>query len=120
MRDESTTISDLKKLAIRFRDERDWAQFHSPRNLAVSMVLEAAELLEHFQWLTDEEVSEYLSGEGREAVAEEIADVLMYLLTMAHDLGIDVASAAQSKARKNAEKYPVEKAKGSAAKYDEY
>ena len=117
MLDERTTVADLKKLAIQFRDERDWAQFHSPKNLAVSVVLEAAELLEHFQWRTEEEITEYLSGEGRDAVSEEIADVLMYLLTMAHDLGIDVSSSAKAKLRKNARKYPVDKAKGNAAKY---
>ena len=117
MRDEQTTVADLKKLAVRFRDERDWAKFHSPRNLAVSVVLEAAELLEHFQWRTEEEITEYLSGEGRDAVSEEIVDVLMYLLTMAHDLGIDVSSSAKAKIEKNARKYPVDKAKGNAAKY---
>jgi dCTP diphosphatase len=106
--DDSTTISDLKKLAISFRDERDWAQYHLPKNLAVSIVLEAAELLEHFQWLKDGEVEEYLSGEARDAVTEEICDVMVYLLTMANDLGIDVASSVQAKIKKNAEKYPVE------------
>lgn len=119
MNDQSATIADLKRMAIAFRDERDWAQFHSPRNLAVSIVLEAAELLEHFQWRTDEEIAEHLAGEGRESVCEEIADVLMYLLTMVHDLGIDVASSVEAKLRKNAVKYPVEKAKGNATKYRE-
>jgi len=119
VRDENVTIADLKALAIKFRDERDWAQFHSPRNMAESVVLEAAELLEHFQWKTEQEITEYLAGKGREAIAEEIADVLMYLLTMAHDLNIDLSSSAIKKLEKNAGKYPVEKAKGSAAKYKE-
>jgi NTP pyrophosphatase (non-canonical NTP hydrolase) len=99
-----------------FRDERDWMQFHDPKNLAVSIAIEAAELLEHFQW-KDKTESERHAADNRQAVAEEIADVAIYLLELADNLGIDLEKAILAKLDRNAEKYPVEKARGVATKY---
>ncbi len=99
-----------------FARERDWEQFHTPKNLASALSVEAAELLEHFQWLTEEQ-SRTLSAEKRDKVGEEIADVLLYLLQLADKLGIDPIEAAKAKILANAEKYPVDRAKGSMTKY---
>jgi NTP pyrophosphatase (non-canonical NTP hydrolase) len=101
-----------------FAAERDWDQFHSPRNLAAALAVEAAELLEPFQWLTDEQ-SRDLSPESRAAVEQEMADVLLYLVRLADKLGVDLERAARAKIALNAQKYPVEKARGSNRKYDE-
>ncbi len=115
--------SDIKELTtalLAFRDERDWRQFHSLRNLITSLNLEAAELLELTQWKTDAEV-EALPAEpaAHEALRDECADILLYLLLIADTAGIDLADAARAKLAKNALKYPVEKARGSRAKYTE-
>jgi len=109
--------SILQKL-LKFRRERDWEQFHRPKELAISIVLEAAELLEEFQWKTDEEIKKHLKGGGLENVKDEVADIAVYILLLSHDLEIDLMDAIKKKLKKNAEKYPVEKAKGSAKKYD--
>jgi len=101
-----------------FAAERDWDQFHSPRNLAAALAVEAAELLEPFQWLTDEQSRE-LSPESRAAVEQEMADVLLYLVRLADKLEVDLEQAARAKIALNAQKYPVEKARGSNRKYDE-
>lgn len=101
-----------------FRDERDWLQFHDPKNMAVSIMLEASELLEHFQWKTKAEVNEYIHS-NRESVQEEIADISMYLFELADNLGIDLLEAMEKKLKKNADKYPVVKAKGSHKKYNQ-
>jgi dCTP diphosphatase len=101
-----------------FAVERDWDQFHSPRNLATALVVEVAELLEPFQWLTDEQ-SANLAPETRAAVEQEMADVLLYLVRLADRLGVDLEQAAFAKIELNAAKYPVEKARGSSRKYDE-
>ena len=106
----------LDKL-IQFRDERDWAQFHTTKNLAVSISLEAAELLEHFQWTTEDQD---LSQEKVDSLSEEIADILIYLLLISHRLGIDPAQAAYKKIQKNEQKYPAELVKGKSQKYTEY
>jgi len=113
-----TDLDRLTDLIRKFNDERDWAQYHSPKNLASSLVIEAAELLEILQWLTEEESSN-LDTEKRRKVEEEIGDVLIYLLNLADKLGIDPSEAALQKLKANEEKYPVEKARGSAAKYTE-
>ena len=96
--------------------ERDWAQFHTPKNLAMSVTIEAAEILEHFQWLTGEE-SRKLEPAKRDEVANEIGDVLIYLLRLSRTLDIDILAAARIKLEQNRLKYPVEKAKGKATKY---
>ena len=110
---------DILQAAQRaFAVERDWEQFHTPRNLAAALSVEAAELLEHFQWLTEQQ-SRNLPEAKRVAVGEEIADVLLYLLRLADVLQIDVADATRRKLQLNAEKYPVERARGSMRKYNE-
>jgi dCTP diphosphatase len=113
-------MSDLDALREQVREfvrERDWEQFHSPKNLAMALAVEAAELLEIFQWLTEEQSRE-LEPEARAAAQAEIADVLVYLVRIAEQLGIDPVAAAQRKLTDNARKYPVDKARGNARKYD--
>jgi len=112
-------IEELTKRIIKFRDERDWKQFHNPKDVALSMVLEAGEVMEHFQWKDKEEVEEYLK-QNKEDVAEEISDVLYYVLLMSHDLNIDITEALDKKIIKNESKYPVDKAKGNHTKYNKY
>jgi NTP pyrophosphatase (non-canonical NTP hydrolase) len=112
----------LEALTERLRGfvrERDWEQFHSPKNLAMAMIVEAAELVEHFQWMTEQESRE-IATEKREQVAQEIADTFIYLLRMADVLGVDLIDAAHAKMDLNAQKYPAEKVRGSNARYTEY
>jgi NTP pyrophosphatase (non-canonical NTP hydrolase) len=111
-------LEDLTRQIVKFRDERDWKQFHSPRNLAASISIEAAELLECFQWSSDETIAEDVE-KRRSEIEEEIADVLIYALLLAHDTGIDPAEAVRQKLAKNDAKYPAERAKGNRAKYTE-
>ena len=111
-------LDNLQAAQRAFAVERDWEQFHTPRNLAAALSVEAAELLEHFQWLTEQQ-SRNLPEAKRVAVGEEIADVLLYLLRLADVLQIDVAAATRRKLQLNAEKYPVERARGSMRKYNE-
>jgi NTP pyrophosphatase (non-canonical NTP hydrolase) len=113
--------SDFKRLRDALRDfaaERDWEQFHTPRNLAMAVSVEAAELLERFQWLSEAQ-SQSLSGDDLDRVREELADVLLYLVRLADVLGVDLEAAADAKLVLNAAKYPVELARGNARKYDE-
>jgi len=113
-------LAELTEALRRFRDERNWAQFHTLRNLIVSLNLEASEMLELTQWKSDAEMLTLLDEPARrEALADECADVLLYLLLIADTAGIDLATAAREKLRKNAEKYPVDKAWGSSRKYTE-
>lgn len=108
-------FEDAERAVRAFRDERDWAQFHNPKDLAISISLEAAELLEVFQWSgSDVEVPE-----KRSHVSEELADVLVYCILMADRLGLSTTEIVLDKLRKNAEKYPVEKARGVSSKYTE-
>jgi dCTP diphosphatase len=112
----------LDKLRARinlFVQERDWAQFHSPKNLSMAMIVEAGELVEHFQWMTEQE-SQHLDAEKKEQVGQELSDTFVYLLRIAEVCGIDLIEATNKKINLNAEKYPVEKVKGSNAKYTEY
>jgi dCTP diphosphatase len=115
----SDSLSELRARINHFVQERDWEQFHSPKNLAMAMIVEAAELVEHFQWDTIEE-SRQLTPEKREQVGHELADTFVYLLRIAEVTGIDLIAAANAKIELNARKYPVEKAKGSNAKYTKY
>ena len=103
---------------LKFRDERDWKQFHDPKSLAASISIEAAELLELFQWLTPDEARRQVVEKG-ERVSEEIADVAIYLIELADVAGIDLAAAIQAKLEKNAAKYPVEKSRGVWTKYSD-
>ena len=113
------TLENLRTKINAFVIERDWAQFHTPKNLAMAMIVEAAELVEQFQWDTPQESVE-LSTEKREAVSHELADTFVYLLRIAEVLNIDLIEAANQKITLNALKYPVEKARGSNAKYTQY
>jgi dCTP diphosphatase len=112
------SLQGLTGQLAQFAKERDWAQFHSPKNLASALVVESAELLEHFQWLTEDQ-SRKLESADREAVAAEMADVLLYLLQLSSALGVDLVAAAQAKLKVNAAKYPVQLARGSSKKYNE-
>lgn len=114
---KNPTLETLRDDIRQFARERDWEQFHSPKNLAIGLSVEASEILEHFQWLSQAQ-SEDLPKDDREAVRLELADVLIYLIRLADTLDIDLLSAAEDKMKLNAKKYPVEKAKGSASKYD--
>lgn len=109
-------LEDLRQRMREFVADRDWEQFHSPKNLVMAMSVEVSELLEHFQWLTLEQ-SEALDEAALEEVADEIADVQIYLIRLADRLGIDILEASERKFRKNAEKYPVDLSKGRAKKY---
>lgn len=113
------SLLQLRLRINQFVQERDWAQFHTPKNLAMAMIVEAAELVEQFQWDTPAE-SQQLSPEKREAVSHELADTFVYLLRIAEVLDIDLIEATNKKIELNALKYPIEKAKGSNAKYTEY
>ena len=114
------TWQALMAAVARFRDDRDWAQFHTPKNLAAAIAIEAAELQERFLWKTDQEITETLADPaGRAGVVEELADVFMFALLMADRLEIDVAAAITSKLADNARKYPVALARGNARKYTE-
>lgn len=112
-------LDTLRERLRTFVRERDWEQFHSPKNLAMAMIVEAAELVEHFQWLTEHQSRE-IPAEKRDQVAQEIADTFIYLLRMADVLDIDLISAAHAKMDINAQKYPADKVRGSNAKYTEY
>jgi len=110
----------LLQQLLDFRRQRDWEQFHTPKNIAMSLSIEASELLEWFQWKTDDEVSALLTSSKRVALEDEIADVAVYLSYLCHDLGIDINKAVETKMIKNADKYPLEKVKGRSDKYTEY
>jgi len=112
----------LEELRLRLRDfvaERDWDQFHSPKNLAMALVVECAELVEQFQWLTEEQ-STRLDAVRRERVEAELADILVYLVRIADRLEVDLLAATGAKLEQNARKYPAERVRGKALKYDEY
>jgi NTP pyrophosphatase (non-canonical NTP hydrolase) len=109
------SILDMIK---KFRDDRDWMKFHDAKNMAISVILEASELLEHFQWKTREEVEDYIR-DNRDSVEEEIADIAIYLFELADNLGIDIMRAVVKKLKINSGKYPVGKAKGRSEKYTE-
>ena len=115
----SDSLQELRSRINHFVTERDWAQFHTPKNLAMAMIVEAAELVEQFQWDTPAESIE-LTPEKREAVSHELADTFVYLLRLAEVLNIDLIEAANQKINLNALKYPVEKVRGSNAKYTSY
>lgn len=112
------SLDDLSLQLQKFANDREWLQFHSPKNLASALIVEAGELLEHFQWMTEEQ-SRKLPPEKLEAVAAEVSDVLLYLIQLTNALGIDPIGAAQAKLKLNELKYPVDRARGSSKKYDE-
>ncbi|MCL7488155.1 MAG: nucleotide pyrophosphohydrolase [Desulfobulbaceae bacterium] len=105
------TLTELAEALQQFADERDWEQFHSPKNLVMALGVEVAELTEHFQWLSQQQ-SMRLSPEKQQAVGQELADVLIYLVRLAHRLNIDLLTEAEKKIALNAQKYPVEQSRG--------
>ena len=109
-------MNELREALRGFATDRDWDQFHSPKNLAIALSVEAAELLEHFQWLKEGSAAE-LGPKRLAAVSEEMAEVMLYLVMLADKLDVDLIAAAKDKLKKNALKYPVEKARGSSKKY---
>ncbi len=113
-----TELESLREQLRAFAAARDWDQFHSPKNLAMALSAEAGELLEIFQWLTEEQ-SRSLAPEAQAAAGDEVADVLLYLIRLCDQLGIDPIAAAHRKLVANAEKYPVDKARGNSKKYTE-
>ena len=115
---DAESLSQLRDLLRQFAAERDWDQFHSPKNLASALAVEAAELLERFQWLTEDE-SRNLPPAELAKVRQEIADVLNYLVRLADKLDVNLLEAAREKIELNAKKYPVDKARGSAKKYSD-
>lgn len=113
-------MSEVNKVIeqiVKFRDARDWKQFHNPKDLAISLSLEAGEVLEHFQWKSKEEIQDYVKKNKAE-IGEELADVFYYTLLMANDLDIDILKAFNKKMLQNSKKYPVKKAKGKHTKYN--
>ncbi len=119
MGDAGTTLQELKERMAEFVRERDWEQFHSPKNLSMSIAIEAAELMEHFQWLTIEQ-SQDLDREHLHEVSEELADIVLYSLSMANLLKIDISETVLAKMEKNNRKYPKDKVRGKAHKYTYY
>jgi len=111
-------IQALTERIVTFRDNRDWKQFHNFKDMAISLELEASEVLEHFQWKSLQEM-ENLDDGARQAIGAELADVVYWVLLLSHDLGIDIKAAFNQKMQRNEEKYPVDKAKGSHKKYTE-
>jgi len=112
-------MDDIKQRLRKFVSERDWQQFNTPKNLAMALIAEAGEMVEHFQWLTEQQ-SRNLDSEQRKAVSHELADIFIYLIRLADELNIDLLKAAREKMLINNQKYPVEKVKGSADKYTRY
>lgn len=119
MNDANVTLQELKERMACFVRERDWEQFHTPKNLSMSIAIEAAELMEHFQWLTLEQAQQ-LESSAMQEISEELADIVIYSLSMANCLQIDLAQTVLAKMEKNRHKYPKEKVQGKAHKYTYY
>ncbi|GAB5559931.1 MAG: nucleotide pyrophosphohydrolase [Synoicihabitans sp.] len=120
MTDSSTTVAEIKERVLAFARERDWEQFHAPKNLSMALAAEAGELMEHFLWASSEESRESMNDPAkRSKIEEELSDVIIYALEFANMTGIDVAAAIDRKMLANAAKYPVEKSRGRSDKYTE-
>jgi NTP pyrophosphatase (non-canonical NTP hydrolase) len=117
LKERSFMHREIVERIIKFRDDRDWRQFHTPKNLAMSLAVEAAELMEIFQWARDDEI-EQVARQRRQAIEDEIADIAIFVHLFCHDLDIDLENAIRRKLETNAKKYPVEKARGSSRKYN--
>ena len=113
MSDATTTVADLRELVRLFVNERDWEKFHAPKNVSMALAIEAAELMEHFQWISTEESRSFAEDQQKLAAAgEELADVLCYCLALANTLGIDLSETLRKKMKKNEQKYPIERYRG--------
>lgn len=120
MSDATTTVGEIRERVLAFAHARDWEQFHSPKNLSMALAAEAGELMEHFLWAESKDSSAPLANPPKRVqIEDELADVVIYALEFANIAGIDLAQAIEAKLAKNAAKYPVEKARGSAKKYTE-
>jgi NTP pyrophosphatase (non-canonical NTP hydrolase) len=119
MKDSTTQISELKEIVRQFCEERDWDQFHSPKELAIGVSTEGSELLELFRFKSDEEVMQIVEHTKRQQVAEELADVFYFVLRFAQKFNFDLSEEFHKKMRKNSERYPVHKSKGTNKKYSE-
>jgi dCTP diphosphatase len=119
MSDSQTSLQDLKQRMAAFVRERDWEQFHTPKNISMSIAIEAAELMEHFQWLTVEQ-SKNLDAGALSDIGEELADIVIYALSMANFLEIDLSDTVLAKMAKNSQKYPKDQVRGKAHKYTYY
>lgn len=118
--DNKTTINELKQMVKEFCEERDWDQFHGAKNLTIAMIIEVAELLEHFRWKSEKEVEELLKDpKKKELISDEVADIFYFLIRLAQTYNIDLSTALKNKMRKNMEKYPVEKFRESNKKHNE-
>jgi dCTP diphosphatase len=118
--DSATTISDLKQRVLAFVQARDWEQFHTPKNLSMALAAESGELMEHFLWATGEQSRAIVNDPAkRTRIADELADVVIYAIEFANMTGLDIAAAIEAKMAANAQKYPVEKARGRSDKYTE-
>ena len=118
--DSATTVAELKERVLAFARERDWEQFHAPKNLSMALAAEAGELMEHFLWASPEESRAVAKDPAkRQKIGEELADVVIYALEFANATGLDLAETIEAKMLANAHKYPVEKARGRSAKYTE-
>lgn len=113
-----TTLNDLAEQVRNFREQRDWRKFHTAKSMAISLMLEAAEVGELFQWTPDSQITKLDSTEASR-LGEELSDVLYWVLAIANDSGVDLASAFNSKMQKNRDKYPIEKSRGVSTKYTE-
>ncbi len=112
-----TDVKELTKKIIEFRDARDWKQFHNPKDVALSLVLESGEVMEHFQWKNLKEIEQYVKTNKTE-ISDELADVLYWVLLLSNDLDMDIEDALNKKLEKNEKKYPIEKSKGKYTKYN--
>ena len=118
LHDSATTISDLKTRVLAFVHERDWEQFHSPKNLSMALAAETGELMEHFLWATPDQSRAIAEDPAKRAkIADELADVVIYAIEFANITGLDISAAIEAKMAANARKYPVEKARGRSDKY---
>lgn len=115
----SNDIEELRQKILKFREERDWKQFHNPKNLSMSIAIEASELMEIYQWLSLEDSVEY-SKKHKKEIEEEVGDIFNYLILFANDLGIDLVKATSDKLEISKKKYPINKAKGNSTKYNKY
>ena len=118
--DDKTNIKQLKEMVKAFCEERDWDQYHNAKDLAIGIITESSELLEHFRFKSGKEVDELFQTKKRREVSEELADILFFILRFAQKYDIDLSSEFKKKMEKNTQKYPIEKAKGSNKKYTEY
>jgi len=119
--DSETTLQDLKNEVKKFCEERDWDKYHNPKDLSIGIITEASELLEHFRFKSEDEAKAFLDDEiKKEAISDELADILFFVLRLAQKYDIDLAISVSRKLEKNKKKYPIEKSKGSNKKYTEF